>query len=87
MSSQLLECHAAEGDDFLHGIVTDDENLFHHFDPEKKRQNMECHHKRSEKEKATIVSSSGKFVGNVLWDGEGFNLTDFLPKREIIKEA
>jgi hypothetical protein len=32
VSSQLLELCAVKGNNFLHSIMTDDENWFHHFD-------------------------------------------------------
>ncbi|KAK4884069.1 hypothetical protein RN001_000340 [Aquatica leii] len=44
---QLLTRYEAEGDAFLHSIVTGDESWAHHYDPEMKRQSMEYRHKGS----------------------------------------
>jgi len=42
--SELLERFDAEGEAFLSRIVTSDETLAHHYEPETKRQSMEWHH-------------------------------------------
>ena len=47
ITSELLQRHRHEGDDFLLRIVTGDESWFHHFEPETKRQIMEWHHLHS----------------------------------------
>jgi hypothetical protein len=51
VSTQLLQQHAAEDDDFLLNIVTGDESRFHHFDPKTKLHRMERLHAVSPKKK------------------------------------
>jgi hypothetical protein len=51
VSSQLLEQHVVEGDNFLHSNVTGDESCFRRFDWERKPQRVELHHRISSKKK------------------------------------
>jgi hypothetical protein len=51
VSSELLQQHIANGDNFLFNNVTDDENWFHHINPEIKQQSMEWHHMMSPRKK------------------------------------
>jgi len=71
ITSELLQRYRHKGDDFLLCIVTGDESWFHHFEPETKRQSMECRHLHSpSKKKAKTVPSAAKVMGTVFWDAE-----------------
>ena len=37
-----IDCHTHEGDAFLHQIVTGDESWVYHYEPESKRQLIQC---------------------------------------------
>ena len=77
--SEMFRSYRDEGDDFFLSIVTGDERLFHHFDPETKRQIMERRHLDSRtKKKSKTVPSAKKIMGTVFWDAEGCILIEFL---------
>jgi hypothetical protein len=55
-----LDCHAHEGDAFLHWIVTGDESWVYHDEPERKRQSMQWKHQSS--------LANKKFKTGFLWE-------------------
>ncbi|PNF17989.1 hypothetical protein B7P43_G17352 [Cryptotermes secundus] len=88
ITSELLQRYRHEGDGFLLCIVTGDESWFQYFEPETKRQSMECHHLHSpSKKKAKTVPSAAKVMGTVFWDAEGFILAEFLEPGQTTNAA
>lgn len=78
---QLLTRYEAEGDAFLHRIVTGDESWAHHYDPEMKRQSMEYRHKGSpQPKKFKALPSAGKVMITVFWDCDGIVHIEFLER-------
>ena len=76
---QNLARFSAEGDEFLHNIVTADETWIHHYDPETKRQSMEYRHPGSPpRRKFKTQSSIGKVMATFFWDVSGIIHVDFL---------
>ena len=69
-----------EGDQFLFNIVSGDKSWIHHFDPEKKRLNMQYRHTSSPRPKKKIkkMPSAGKILLTVFWDSQRFYMTEFL---------
>lgn len=72
--AQLLHRYETRDGEFLCSIVTGDEVWLHHFDPETKQQSIEWHHVSSPKTKKALTST-GKVMGTVSWDIEGFSGT------------
>ena len=79
MCRDLLDHYEAEGDKFLHSIVTGDETWCHHYEPESKRQSMEWRHANSpSKKKFKTQPSAGKVMCTIFWDSQGVILVDVL---------
>ena len=67
-----LDRYGNERDIFLDRIITDDETWVHHYEPESKRQSMECKHPQSPcKKQFKTQSYSGKLMLTVFWDSQG----------------
>jgi hypothetical protein len=82
---QMLQEHAAKGDDLVLNIVTGDESWFYHFYPKTKQWSMEWHNAATpKKKKARTKPSAAKIVGTVFLYAEGCILVDFLPREETV---
>jgi len=70
----------------LHGIVTQDENWVHHFDPETKRQSMVWKHASSPTPKKFKVTYPicWESRGYCLWNSKGVIMRDHLPKGSTV---
>ena len=83
--TELLERYKMEGDQFMNSIVTGDESLAHHYEPETKLQSMQWHHLGSPSpKKFKSFPSAGKVMMTVFWDHRGVIFVDFLPKGETV---
>ena len=81
----LLNKHKAEGDNFLDHIITSDEILCHHYEPESKWQFMEWLHVNSPWKKIFKTQpSTGKVIGMVFWNRREVILLDFQELRQTI---
>ena len=68
----MLERFDAEGEAFWSRIVTGDETWAPHYQPEKKRQSVECQHPQSpRKKKFKTTPSAGKVMITIFWDIDG----------------
>jgi len=76
MSLQLLQWHAAKGDDFLFNTVTCVKSCFHHLHPETKQEHGMASHISKKGQNCTL---SWQNYGNCLL---GCILVNFLPKWE-----
>ncbi|KAF6036818.1 hypothetical protein EB796_004868 [Bugula neritina] len=75
----------AEDETFLQRIITGDETLVHHYEPESKRRSMEWRHADSpRKKKFKSQPSAGKVMATVSWDYQGVILIDFMAKGTTI---
>jgi len=84
ISRELLERFEKEGEDFVQKIITGDETWVHHYDPENKRQSMECRHKESpQPKKFKTQASAGKVMLTVFWNSDLVALADFLEKETV----
>ena len=81
---ELLEyCHSDKT--FLQRIVTGDETMVHHFEPESKRASMKWRHPTSPRSKKfKSQQSAGKVMVTVFWDSVGVILIDFMSKGATI---
>ena len=65
--SRHLACYCEEGDNFLQQIVSGDETLLHHYEPESKRQSMQWKHPSSPvAKKLKMQPSAGKLIFDCL---------------------
>jgi hypothetical protein len=86
LSLQVLD----GGEDVLNSIVTGDESLVHHYQPESKRALGKWKHPSSpsnKKFKATRTPSGGKFVLTMFWDSQGVLLAQFQERGENVNSA
>lgn len=83
-----LNRYEAEGEGFLHRIVTCDETWVHHYTPESKQASMEWRRKNeSAPVKAKTRLSAGKVLATVFFDFKGVLLIDFLHERRTVNAA
>jgi len=83
-----LDCHAREGDAFLHRIVTGDESCVCHYGPESKRQSMQWKHPSSlANKKFKTQASAGKVMLTIFWDVNGPILVHFQEKGQTVTSA
>jgi len=69
--SRRLARYREEGDNFLQQIVTGDETLIHHYEPESKRQSMQWKHPSSPvAKKFKTQPSTGKLMLTIFWDSQ-----------------
>jgi histone-lysine N-methyltransferase SETMAR len=81
----LLRRYEAEGDGFLHRIVTCDECWVHYFQPETKRASKEWRHSSSPKpKKFRTTRSAGKLMLTLFWDYKGPILEHYMPRELTI---
>ena len=74
---QMISCRAR--------LVTMDETWLYHYDPETKRQTMECRHSDSPRpKKFRVQKSAGKVLTSIFWGQDGILLIDYLPKSQTI---
>jgi hypothetical protein len=60
---RLLDYYGAECEHFLGRIVTEDETWTHHYEPERKHQNMDWKHRHSPtKKKFKTISTAGNLM-------------------------
>jgi len=75
----------AEPQTFLDRIVTQNETLVHHFDPETKRQSMMWKHVTSPTpQKFKVTASAGNVMVMLFWDSQGVIMTNYLSKGSTI---
>jgi len=82
-----LEFFRRDPNDFLSRLVTMDETLIYHYDPETKQHSMEWRHSGSPSPKTFLLQkSAGKVLASIFWDQDGILLTDYLPnyQREVL---
>ena len=85
MSEANLARFEADPDRFDERFLTQDKSWVHHFEPETKRQSMQCKHSTSPApKKAKVVSSAGKVMASVFWDAKGIVFIDYLQKDKTI---
>ena len=66
-------------------LVTMDETCLYHYDPETKRQTMECRHSDSPRpKKFRVQKSAGKVLTSIFWGQDGILLIDYLPEGQTI---
>jgi len=83
-----LDCHAREGDAFLHRIVTGDESWVYHYEPESKRQSLQWKHPSSPvNKKFKTQASAGKVMLTIFWDVNGPILVHFQEKGQPVTSA
>lgn len=88
MCKRLLIRYEAEGEAFLHRIITCDETWVHHYTPESKQASMEWRKKgESAPVKAKSRLSAGKVLATVFFDFKGVSHIDFLYKRRTVNAA
>jgi histone-lysine N-methyltransferase SETMAR len=81
VSEILLRRYEAEGDGFLHRIVTSDECWVHYFQPETKRASKEWRHSSSPTpKKFHTTQSAGKLMLTLFWDYKGPILEHYMPR-------
>jgi len=79
VSRELLGHFEEEDERLMWRLVTVDEIWVHHYDPENRRQSVECRHKRSlGPKKFKTKAFPGKVILTVFWNSEGVAVTDFL---------
>ena len=85
-AQELLNRCRLEGDACLKNIATGDESWVHHYDPENKRQSMECHHPGSPslKKSKTVPSAQKKVMLTIFWDARGVLYAEFLTKGSAV---
>ena len=70
--SQHLARYREERDNFLQQIATGDETWIHSYEPESKRQSMQCKHPLSPvAKKFKMQPSAGKLMMTDFWDSQG----------------
>jgi len=80
-----LDIFRPDPDDFLLRLVTMDENLLYHYDPETKQQSMVWWHSGSPRpKKFRVQKSAGKVLASIFLDQDGILLIDYLPKVQTI---
>jgi hypothetical protein len=83
-----LDCHAREGDAFLHQTVTGDESWVYHYKPESKRQSMPSKHPSSlANKKFKTQASTGTVMLTIFWDVNGPILVHFQEKGQTVTSA
>jgi hypothetical protein len=66
-------------------LVTMDETLLYHYDPETKQQSMEWRHSGPTRpKKFQVQKSAGKVLALIFWDQDSILLIDYLPKGQTI---
>lgn len=84
-AQQFLDCHEADGDEYLDSIVTGDETWVHYTTPETKEQSKQWKHTSSPKpRKFKQTLSAGKIMASVFWDRKGILLCEFMPRGTTI---
>ena len=79
-SSQELDVYNANPEDFHTRLVTGDETLLHHWDPDTKKESMQWKHPGSPPPKKFRTQPSGsKVMAMVFWDSKGIILIDYKP--------
>ena len=85
---ELLAKFDEDGEDFLRQIVTGDESLVHHYDPESKQQSKEFRHKTSlSPKKFKVFSSARKMLLTIIWDSKGVVHTEFVEKGNTVNST
>jgi len=80
LSCENLKLMQLEWNLFVKCIVTGDETLIRHYDPESKQQSMQWKHASSPSpRKFKVQASAGKIMCTIFWDAEGILLIDFMP--------
>ena len=88
ISQEHLDCHAREGNAFLHRIVTGDESWVCHYGPESKRQSMQWKHPLSQaSKKFKTQASAGKDMLTIFWDVKSPILVLFQEKGQTVTSA
>ena len=81
ISRYLLASYEDDSEELMDRVVTQDETLVHHFDPESKKQSMQWkHHGSPPHKKFKRVSSAGKVMASVFWDNQGVTMVNYLEK-------
>jgi histone-lysine N-methyltransferase SETMAR len=66
-------------------IAIEDKSWVHHYDPENKRQSMECCHSGSPSvKKFKTLPSAKKVMLTIFWDASGVLYTEFLTKGSMV---
>ena len=74
-----------DSNNFLLRLVTMDETLLYHYDPETKLQSMEWRHSSSpHPKKFQVQKFAGKVLTSIFWDQDAILLIDYLPKSQTI---
>lgn len=82
---ELLDRFRAEGDDFLHRIVTQDESWFHFSEPESKQSSMQWKHVDSPRPRKFLLKpSANKVLYSFFWDYRGVILQHAVEKGTTI---
>jgi len=85
LSEQLLDFFRCDPNYFLLQLVTMDETLLYHYDPETKQQSMEWRQSGSpHPKKFRVQKSAGKVLATIFWGQDGILLIDYVPKGQII---
>ena len=88
MLSDDLSRFEDDPSDFIEQVVTQDQTLVHHFDPESKMQSKKWKHPGSSPpKKFKRVHSTGKVIASVFWDSQGVIMTDYLQQGHTINGA
>jgi len=86
--SRHLARYREEGDNFLQHIVTGDETLIHHYEPESKRQSMQWKHPSSPTaKKFKTQPSAGKLMLTAFWDSQGPILETYQERGTTVTRA
>ena len=76
---------SADPNDFLSRLVTMDETVLYHYDPETKQRSMKWWHSCSRRSKKfRAQKSAGKLLASIFWDQDGILLIRYLPKGQTI---
>uniref|UniRef100_A0A5S6QFH1 HTH_48 domain-containing protein n=1 Tax=Trichuris muris TaxID=70415 RepID=A0A5S6QFH1_TRIMR len=78
-SKEILELLKKSEEDFLRRIVTGDELLLSHYDPEFEQQSRQWKHTDSPRPvRARIEPRVGKVLATIFWDADGILLIDYM---------
>jgi len=76
---------SADPNDFLSRLVTMDETVLYHYDPETKQRSMKWWHSCSRRSKKfRAQKSAGKLLASIFWDQDGILLIRYLPNGQTI---
>ena len=88
ISRYLLSCYEDDPGDFIKPVLTQNESLVHHFDPESKMQSKLWKHPGSPLSyKFKSFHSAGKVMDRSIRDSQGVTMIDYLEQGRTINGA